>query len=388
MIDPASPTTWSTLTRWMPTPADRARLGRTEPWLRVIGLLIWAFIGLTRLEPKPWVIPWLIYAAAFLALGLHSRFPQWLKVALLATQSAAVLALPRFGLSGFEGLLLSIVVTQVPIVLSLRHAISWAVGQVPPMMIAVYPYNNFRQLMEILGAYSAFTLFALLVYRLHLQELRARTELASTNAALLSTRAMLVEASRQTERLRISRELHDSLGHHLTALSLQLELAQRIGAGPAVEPVNRAREISRASLAEVRKVVGEMQSPQSLDLVAALKALAGGIPEPKISIQAPERLAIDDAEAGHVLFRCIQEAITNSVKHASAQQIWVEIHQTPSLVEVTIRADGQGIGQLKRGNGLEGMQARVAQVKGKVAFDSAPGRGFTVRLEVPTGGAR
>jgi signal transduction histidine kinase len=289
----------------------------------------------------------------------------------------------RLGLPGYEGLLLAIVVIQVPIVLSLRHAISWQLGQLVPMMVTVWPYNTMRARFEILGAHSAFCVFALLVFWLHLQERRARAELASSNAALLSTRAMVVEGSRQTERLRISRELHDSLGHHLTALTLQLELAQRLGAGPAVEPLERAKAISRESLGEVRRVVSQMQTPQAMDLVASVKALAGGIPSPRISVAAPEELDVGDPEASHALFRGVQEAITNAVKHAGAQHVWVELARGDQKVTAVVRDDGRGAASVKAGNGLGGMRERVAQVGGAVAFETAPGKGFTVRLEVP-----
>src|SRR5205085_1739354 len=140
-------------------------------------------------------------------------------------------------------------------------------------------------------AYSAFSAFALLIHWTRMQERRARAELAKSNASLLATRAMLVEGSRQTERLRISRELHDSLGHHLTALGLQLELAQRQSNGKVGESLARARSIAQESLSEVRNVVSTMQAERGIDLVAALKALAGGVPAPRITIRGPEVIA-------------------------------------------------------------------------------------------------
>src|SRR5258708_35649791 len=124
-----------------------------------------------------------------------------------------------------------------------------------------------------MGACAGFVAFALVAHWLHMQERRARSELAKSNAALLAARAMLVEGSRQAERLRISRELHDSLGHHLTALGLQLDLAQR--SADSKEPLGRAKKIGGDSLAAVRKVGGGMQARSGIDLGAALKALAG-----------------------------------------------------------------------------------------------------------------
>src|SRR4051812_43434464 len=101
-----------------------------EPWLRAVGLATWMFIGLTRLGPDRgaiwghraaplWVLPWLVYGVALVGTGLHRRLPTWTRVALLATQSAAVMLFTGLGLRGFEGLFLSIVAVQVPTVLSL-----------------------------------------------------------------------------------------------------------------------------------------------------------------------------------------------------------------------------------------------------------------------------
>jgi signal transduction histidine kinase len=380
---------------------ERADLGRAEPWLRWVGLGTWAFLGLSRLvplwltvrgTPAPiWIWPWLLYGAAFIGASLHGRFPTWLGVACLALQSVAALVLPWAGFHGFEGLMASIVVVQVPTILPLRSAVAWMLAQVPFLIGAVYPFSTATELMEILGAYSAFSVFALLVYWLVSQERRARRELAHANAGLLSTRALFLDGVRQGERLRISRELHDSVGHHLTALSLQLELAKQLVQGQGAEPVARAQQISREALGEVRRVVSAMQSAEPLDFVATLRALAAGIPVPRIHVKAAEGLQLDDREASHALFRCIQEAITNSVKHAGASNVWVEITRTDrstgastgASFEIQIRDDGSGVKTLVEGAGLRGIRARVAQLGGSADFGPAPEGGFGMRLSVP-----
>ncbi len=365
--------------------ADRARLGRTEPWLRAVGLGIWAFVGLSRMSghPAPWLGAWLVFACALVLQAFHARLSPTVGVLALVVQSAAALALPWLGLPGFEGLLLSIVVAQAPTVLSFRGAVLFAAGQAALLLLDVLPFKHGVEIVEILGAYSAFTAFALLVYQLHLQERRARDELAQANADLLATRALLVEGSRQGERLRISRELHDSLGHHLTALSLQLELGDRMAEGAAKEPVGRARAICRESLAEVRRVVSAMQAPGGLDLLAALRALAGGIAAPRIRVEAAADLGTPGAATTHALFRCVQEAITNSIKHAGAGNVWIAIARGANGIDVTVRDDGRGVARVTPGRGLTGIAERVAQIGGRAAFESSPGGGFRVRLSVP-----
>jgi signal transduction histidine kinase len=303
---------------------------------------------------------------------------------LLLAQSAAALVLPSFGLAGFEGLLLAIVVAEVPTVLCFPASVAWAVAQMPLLVAVVFHGKRLTDQMEILGAYSAFCAFALLVYWIHLQEQRARRELAETNAVLLSTRALLVEGSRHGERLRISRELHDSLGHHLTALSVQLALAEKLADGRVAEPVRKARGIARESLADVRRVVSAARSFVAGDLVDALRAIAAGIPTPHISVAVSDDLPEGSDESSHAVFRCVQEAITNSVKHASARHVWVELTRSREGMDVRIRDDGSGVGVLRLGHGLRGMQERASRVGGKVEFTSRPGQGFEVRMSLPT----
>ena len=363
---------------------ERAILGPIEPLLRGIVLVIWAFIGLSRFDgsPKLWVLPWLLYAAGVLLSAARDRFPKGFNVAVLAMQTLSVLALPRTGLVGFEGMFLSFVVVQLPTVVSMRTAVIWAIAHIPLLFPLVLEFNNARQQTELFGAYSGFSTFALLVHYVRIREQRARAELARSNASLLATRALVVEGSQQAERLRISRELHDSLGHHLVALGLQLDLAQRQATGPAAEALTRAKDVAKASLAEVRKVVTEMQTEAGVDVIAALKALSAGVPSPRIVIEAPETLAIADGETSHAVFRCVQEAITNAVKHASAQHVWVTLGRTGGELDITVKDDGVGAPALKQGRGLEGITARVEAIGGEAKFESA-GRGFTVRLKVP-----
>ncbi len=362
---------------------ERAILGPIEPFLRGIVLVIWAFVGVSRFDggPRLWLVPWGLYAAGMLLGAARGRLPAAVNVAALGLQTACVLALPRTGLAGFEGMLLSFVVVQLPTAVSLRASVAWAALQVPLLLPFVWEQNDGRQLTEICGAYAGFSTFALLVHYVRLREQRARAELARSNASLLGTRAMLVEGSRQTERLRISRELHDSLGHHLTALNLQLDLAARQAAGPAAEAVGRAKALSQQSLAEVRKVVSQMQTEAAVDLVPALRALAAGVPAPKIHVEAPESLVVSDGATTHTAFRCVQEAITNALKHASAQSVWVKLEAAGGKLVIRVRDDGTGALVLKKGRGLEGMTARVAELGGTARFEA--GNGFTVVLELP-----
>ncbi len=104
-----------------------AQLGRADTWLRGVGFLIWAFVGITKLlsmgpaDQRAWIIPWVVYGAAYVGAGFHARLPLWLARGLLAVQSGAVVLMPTLGFHGLEGLLLAIVVAQLPVVFTLRQ---------------------------------------------------------------------------------------------------------------------------------------------------------------------------------------------------------------------------------------------------------------------------
>jgi signal transduction histidine kinase len=364
-------------------------LGRAEPWLRLLGLAIWAFIGVSRSwsaggRPGAWVLAWAVYGGAYAVVSLSRRVPRPLTVALLGVETLAAAAMPHLGLKEFEGLMMSVVVAQVPTVLSLRASLAWTLAQAVPLYVAVTPLGP-RSGLEIFGAYGAFSAFALLVYYLNAQERRARQAAANANADLVTARALVVERTREGERLRISRELHDSLGHHLTALRIQLDLASRLPGATPSAPLLRAQEISRDALTEVRRVVTQMRAPEPLDFAAALRALAGGVPTPRIHIPS-DVPAISDSAHAQTLFRCAQEAITNSLKHASAKNIWVELSRTAEGLELRVRDDGRGASRISGGHGLAGMRERLEGAGGTLELELPAGAGFGLRMRVPDKG--
>jgi signal transduction histidine kinase len=215
-------------------------------------------------------------------------------------------------------------------------------------------------------------------------ESRGRRELARVNAELLATQELLADSSRLAERLHISRELHDSLGHHLAALSVNLELAGHLVEGRAAVPVKEAHTLARLLLGEVREVVGALRESRTLNLPHALRTLAGGIGDLHIHIMAPDDLEVSDPAQAHALFRCAQEAITNTLKHAQARNLWIELAQDAAGLTVGIRDDGRGCSSLIPGNGLRGMQERLAELGGGLEIENqGPGFALCARLPGP-----
>jgi signal transduction histidine kinase len=232
-------------------------------------------------------------------------------------------------------------------------------------------------------AIASFQLFTAMTTYAMLGERKLRQHLSAANAELRATRALLRETSRLGERVRISRELHDLAGHHLTALHLQLEVASHVAEGSAAEHVLRARSIAKLLLADVREVVTDLRRTEAVDVREVLGELVDGLPRPRVHLEVDPALALDDPERAHVVVRCVQEAVTNAIRHGDADNVWVTLRLDGGSVDVVTRDDGVGASDVEPGNGLRGMRERVDGLGGRLDVTTSPGAGFAVRALIP-----
>ncbi len=146
-----------------------------------------------------------------------------------------------------------------PFILRPRHAIAFVgimiVGVAMVYGSAMPPVPATISTLCTLGG----LIFGLGAGHLAVSERRARAELARVNAELQATLVLLADSVREGERARISRELHDALGHHLTAMSVNLEVASHLARGKVAEHVTRAHDLARLLLADVREAVSAME---------------------------------------------------------------------------------------------------------------------------------
>jgi signal transduction histidine kinase len=230
---------------------------------------------------------------------------------------------------------------------------------------------------------SGWQIFAFAVGYLASSERRARLELQQRSRELLATQQMLADSSRIAERTQISRELHDTIGHSLTVLNVNLELASHLTEGRAGDAITKAQTVARMLLADVREVVHSLGDDRAIDLRGALSTLVAGSQSPIIHLSVPDDLHIDDPSKAHAIFRCIQEAITNVVRHARAHNLWIELTQSADALNVRISDDGEGRPTVQPGHGLKGMRARLEEVGGMLNVQTTPGHGFTIEAWVP-----
>lgn len=214
-----------------------------------------------------------------------------------------------------------------------------------------------------------------------LREGESRLRLSEANVRLRAAAALLAESSRAQERLRIARELHDLIGHQLTVLALELEVASHQAEGEAAESVGRARAVTRSLLADVRGTVGEMRGGDRR-LGEALESVVADLPEPSVHLRVDEAAVVDEARTA-ALIRCSQEVITNAIRHSHAANLWIEVAAEGDALVFEARDDGVGAAEVVLGNGLRGIAERVEALGGTVDFRGRDG--FRVRAEVPAG---
>jgi signal transduction histidine kinase len=187
--------------------------------------------------------------------------------------------------------------------------------------------------------------------------------------------------------MRISRELHDLVGHHLTALSLNLEVASHLVQGQAQEHVRQAQSVAKLLLSDVREVVSQLREGDSIDLTQALTNLTEGVPGLAIHLELPPRFSVDDPKRAQVLLRCAQEIITNTVRHAGARNLWLTFERSEDRqMAIHARDDGRGAAEFTQGNGLAGMRERLAQFGGRVDIVTGRGQGFALDALLPLEG--
>lgn len=232
----------------------------------------------------------------------------------------------------------------------------------------------------VVGMYVLIQLTAVASSSLIVREQRLRRELAVANTELSAASVMLADSTRTAERLRIARDLHDAIGHQLTVLSLELEAAKHRSGQDAADHVVRAGTVARELLTEVRETVGELRS-EPADLRGVLDGIVGDIPGLQTQVTVADDVRIGEPERD-ALVRATQEIITNAIRHAEADRVWIDVSRDDDGgVVLRARDDGSGAHPIRQGNGLRGMTERFTALGGQVSLDGRAG--FRVTARVP-----
>jgi signal transduction histidine kinase len=201
----------------------------------------------------------------------------------------------------------------------------------------------------------------------------------------------VVEAQ-ELERTRLARELHDETGQALTSILLGLKsLEERVDSGEGRTAASELRQLVVATLQDVRRLAVELR-PAALDdfgLVPALERLRDTVSE-QAPISVDVQSSLDDrrlpTEIETMLYRTVQEALTNVVKHAEASRVTVRLSKGDNTVLLVVHDDGKGFDPQSAGDGglgLIGMRERVALLRGRFTVEASAGAGTMLKVEVP-----
>ena len=331
---------------------------------------------------------YLVFGGAYFRLTRDLRsggHASWLDRGMLVLLTISALGVSFLSGSGLGSILMMVAAGVIPWMLPARYGVLWLlVSQlaVAPVYYVLLRFPLFEAVMQSL-LYGGFSMFIFVTSLVARQQTDAREEQRQLNTELRATRVLLAESARVNERTRISRELHDLLGHHLTALSLNLEVAGHITEGRAQEHVHQAHTLAKLLLTDVREAVSQLRDSGAIDLAAALRPLTQRVPSLDIHLDVPSPLNVEDPERAHVLLRCTQEIITNAVRHAGARNLWITVRREAGGVSLEARDDGNGADGIMVGNGLRGMRERLQQCGGELQIETHRGQGFRLRASVP-----
>ncbi len=190
------------------------------------------------------------------------------------------------------------------------------------------------------------------------------------------------------ERTRIARDIHDSLGHTLTTLSVQMELSQRAyrdDPNQALQALNTAKDLADQSLTEVRCALRTMHE-KNFDLHQSLLTLTEQVQQGQsFEIHVDTNLPHLPPQVGYQIYRIIQEGLTNIQKHAQATSVYLGGKVAANHLTLELFDDGRGFNAQASHNGfgLRGMRERAMLSKGQIDIESAPNQGTRIHITIP-----
>jgi signal transduction histidine kinase len=216
-------------------------------------------------------------------------------------------------------------------------------------------------------------------------------DLEESHRQLQAYAAQVAELATTEERNRLARDIHDSLGHYLSVINVQLEKAiafRERNPAEADQAVRDSKRLASEALQEVRQSVSALRrSPEPFSLAESLRQLVNNAQTGQFSID----LDISGDECGYsrqsllTLYRAAQEGLTNVQKHAQASRVTIHLHLNGLEASLSIADNGQGFDPALTdgGYGLRGLQERLELIRGSLKLESTPGQGTRLLITVP-----
>ena len=267
------------------------------------------------------------------------------------------------------------------------------------MLVVFFISGSWSGIVQSGVAFIAAQVFVITFAHINVREEKARleserlaVELGEANRRLRQYAAQVEDVTILQERNRLAREIHDSVGHYLTALNMQLKAAQAVLPGDvdrAQDALNKAQSLAVDALADVRRSVTALRDEPALgqplpDAIGNLivECRSSGLVINLVVQGEPRSL---ESPIALTLYRAAQEALTNVRKHALASRVDVTLSYLPECVRLKVADNGvgmHGIADTSTGFGLLGLRERVALLGGQVNISTGPKQGFILELEV------
>jgi len=325
-----------------------------------------------------------IFLAAFVVKTLvRPSGPHWSDYPLLAVEGLSTLALCVVWPRNMAPILAIVFIADCAMLMRAPMLITVGLAFNTALWFIAAVVWKMSHAWRFLLVYLGFQLFAALTAWYAKRAERTAAELQQTNAHLLATRSLLEESARDRERLRLARELHDVAGHKLTALKLNLTALERAGDAAVQPSIKVVSQLATELLDDIRGVVAQIRQHDGLDLRQALTQLIVPLPSPRIHLTVADDARVDSVAQAEALLRVVQEGLTNIVRHAHADNAWIDLRREGDMVRLSIRDDGRGIMPLREGFGLQGMRERLDAVGGTLDVLPASGGGVALAITAP-----
>ena len=326
--------------------------------------------GFTRVRESRSLLAGVVYFVIQLSLGT---------TLIRLSGSTGELSLILLPLAGQTALSLPIYLT-VPLCLSIYTIL------VMPFLL----HGRWIDAIALAVIYGTGIVFVAVFTRVAASERDARNALAEANQLLRDHASQVEELATTKERNRLAREIHDSVGHYLTVVNVQIGAARTVldqNRSRALEHLSKAQSLTQEGLAEVRHSVAALRaSPtESRPLPEALTALvdqwrAAGL---NANFRLSGNVRTLTPQTNLTLYRAGQEALTNVAKHANATTVNVGLNYSDDRIRLTIEDNGVGASESEGGFGLLGIRERVQLLNGSVRVTTGAGKGFILEVEVP-----
>lgn len=280
---------------------------------------------------------------------------------------------------------------KIPVVLLIVNFIAFYI----PYKINSNPADNLS-LQEIFLYYLNRIVVVYIIRSIIIDKFRTEKlnkELTNANLKLKEYSEKIEELTISKERTRIAQELHDSIGHSLVALRMNLEYAENVvdlKPEKAKEVIKKSYNISKDCISKLREVVSVFKEDSTIrNLRAGINELFGNFRDNeryKFNLKMDDKIEMELPNIKSCIYKTVMEGITNGIKHGNAYIFSIEINKVQGNILLKVSNSGLGCGDIKKSNGINGIEKRITDIGGSVKFYSENDIGFIIDAVIPAGG--